>query len=357
MFWTAYQSWASGVTVILPAAKSAFELVLSTHCVLQSNYVYGQQSNDPYGIQMLVTADNLVANNIIQQDRSPVVLNGPSTGDVFAYNFTILNQSGSNGNWSFWNHSSGIAYDLWEGNVAAGFANDDIHGSHNMITRFRNYFTGHEDTNTGQLTPTFEAAYNRYSNLIGNVLGTSTFDNTYQETAFNNSTSIYVLGAGNPGSSPSVPDDPLVASTTMRWGNYDTVSAAVRFVSTEVPSGLSLYANPLPSSQALPASFYYAAKPGWWPSSKVWPAIGPDVKSGNIANVGGYANTIPAQDCYLNVMGGSPSGTGSALSFNASTCYGAASGGSSGGSTGGTGSGTSGTTVVNPPTSPASVLH
>ncbi len=321
LIWNGYQCWVSGVRFV-ETGKSAVFLFQTAHSVVQNNYIYQSQDSDPYGIQLEIGADNLVQNNIIQQNRSPIVLNGPDTGSVFAYNFTILNQSGSNGNWSFWNHSSGIAYDLWEGNVAAGFADDDIHGSHNMITRFRNYFTGHETGNTGQINPTFEAAYNRYGNLIGNVLGTSSFDDTYQEVSFDNSTSIFILGAGNPGTSPAVPNDAKVMSSAMRWGNYDTVNGSARFVSSEVPSGISPYGNPVPSSTTLPASFFLSARPGWWPSTKAWPAIGPDVTGGNIANLGGHAYTIPAQDCFLNSMAGPADGSGGVLKFNADTCYG-----------------------------------
>jgi hypothetical protein len=115
----------------------------------------------------------------------------------------------------------------------------------------------------------------------------------------------------------------LAVSTLMRWGNYDTVNGAVRFVASEVPTGLALYANPLPS-QTLPASLYLGAKPGWWPAAKPWPAIGPDVTGGNIANVAGHAYTIPAQDCFAS-MGGPADGTGAFLTFNAATCYGTAS--------------------------------
>ena len=103
----------------------------------------------------------------------------------------------------------------------------------------------------------------------------------------------------------------------------------------------------VPSSTTLPASFYYRSTPSWWPSGKTWPPIGPDVSSGNLglcnggtypdnmvtsssfctggtfagSDAGGHANSNPAMDCYLNVMGGPPDGSGSALSFNANACY------------------------------------
>ncbi len=113
--------------------------------------------------------------------------------------------------------------------------------------------------------------------------------------------------------------DSITASTLMRWGNYDTVNKAARWVSSEVPSGLSLYANAVPSGQSLPPSLYQSAKPSWW-GTMPWPAAGPDVTGGSDPTGHVYAN--PAQACYTTTMGGTAAGTGSALSFNANNCYG-----------------------------------
>ena len=82
------------------------------------------------------------------------------------------------------------------------------------------------------------------------------------------------------------------------------------------------YLNPCPSSDTLPASFYYSSTPPWWPSSKPWPIIGPGVTGGNVSGVNGLVYTNPAEDCYLNVMSGNTNGTSNVLSFNEATCYG-----------------------------------
>lgn len=331
LIWGAYQPWVSGVRVIMPAAKSAIRVIMSSHFVLQNNYVIGPQfrPNDPYGFQFQITADGLVLNNIIQEVASPFVTNGPDTGSVFAYNFTVLNNSGSQGSWSFWNHSSGVAYQLWEGNSAAGFANDNIHGTHNMITKFRNRFTGKESTNTQQLNPIFEGAFNRYNNIVGNILGLSSggLQTLYQADFNNPSNMIYVIGWGN-----TLPDDSITVSSTMRWGNWDNVTNNVRYctaastpisacTASERAESAPTYPGLASPSTTLPPSFFYSARPAWWPATKTWPPIGPDVSGGNVANVSGHAYTIPAQDCFLNVMGGLSSGSGSALGFNANSCY------------------------------------
>jgi hypothetical protein len=227
-------------------------------------------------------------------------------------------------------HAAGIDNVLLEGNVSPGLNPDGVHGTSNFVTAFRNYFLGTDTSRNQQTMPVLMQGYNRYFNLIGNVLGTPGYHTVYECAAASANdtcstspnTSIYTIGySGNQGQYGGVfPNDPLSKTTTMRWGNYDTVNGAVRWQSTEVPSGLSQFANPLPASHTLPASFYISAKPSWWSSGKPWPAIGPDVSSGNIANLGGHANTIPAQDCYAS-MGGPADGTGGVLNFNASTCY------------------------------------
>jgi hypothetical protein len=122
----------------------------------------------------------------------------------------------------------------------------------------------------------------------------------------------------------------------MLWGNADPVTGygSPRFNCSEVPqfpaqgeatSSMYLvqfpYLNPCPASKTLPASFYHSSKPNWWPSTKPWPIIGPDVTGGNVSGVDGLAYTNPAEDCYLNVMGGNPNGEEAILSFNEASCY------------------------------------
>ena len=86
------------------------------------------------------------------------------------------------------------------------------------------------------------------------------------------------MSAGNCGPG-SLANDSLVQTTLMRWGNYDTKTNLVQWNTSEVPSGLSVYANSVPASQILPASFYLSAKPSWW-GTMPWPPIGPEVLGG-----------------------------------------------------------------------------
>jgi hypothetical protein len=181
---------------------------------------------------------------------------------------------------------------------------DTIHGPADFITFYRNRATGWQPGGAEQTVPMYNFAWSRYTNAIGNVFGTAGYHTRYTTIAGDGTSntncwhSIYAFGisagcyvTGN------VINDSLVAPTAMRWGNYDTVNNAVRWVSSEVPSGLSLYSNPVPSSQTLPPSFYLSSKPAFFGNAP-FPLVGPDVTGGDLPNLGGFAYSTPASTCF-----------------------------------------------------------
>ena len=131
-------------------------------------------------------------NNIIQKIRSAVVFDMPDTGTVVAYNYVVNSASPNDNMWpSFWLHSAMNDFELFEGNIAYGFDFDYFHGSHlntHVVPQFL-YRMGilrewtmwlqsqHKDAYT---MPVDYSAYNRYGNIIGNVLGTPGYHTTYQ---------------------------------------------------------------------------------------------------------------------------------------------------------------------------------
>ena len=337
-FFNCQNCWVAGVRAIAPGRAHVI-LWNCDHCTVRDSYFYSTQNAaaESYGVEQGTGSDNLVENNIFQRVAAPLMTNSACPGCVYGYNFDINNWYSPSSTWdsnSTYTHSV-VDFLLTEGNVADGLYFDLFHGTGQFVTAFRNRYNGRMINNgtstTGHTNPFIVYPYHRYINLIGNVLGTSGYHNSYTSlqgaSGDSQDTSIYVIGTGTVVCCKS--GDQLTVNSLLRWGNYDTVNAAVRFVNTEVPSNFndtagspSPYVNPVPSSQTLPASFYKSGKPSWWPSGKAWPPIGPDVTGGNIANTGGHAYTIPAQDCYTNVMGGPADGNGSVMSFNASTCYG-----------------------------------
>src|SRR5262249_49883285 len=142
---------------------------------------------------------------------------------------------------------------------------------------------------------------------IANVLGTPGYTSTYSTTAAFAAGAIYEIGSGN----GSIPIDPIVASTFFRWGNFDVVRNAVSWCGnssdtgwsttcgskSEVPTTGPGYAQSVPivgdigaGMSALPASLFIPSKPSWFGSTP-WPAIGPDVSSGNVGQCSGTLNT------------------------------------------------------------------
>ncbi len=326
VFFNAINCWARGIRS-LNANRNHIWVYQSSHITIADSYFYGtlNAATQSYGIEAFMVSDNLIQNNIFQHITAPMMNNGPGTGDVDAYNFSTDDYYAASANWMMgaaWFHSAGTAMDLYEGNVGAGYTADAIHGTHNFETAFRNRWVGWESGKSSQTVPILLYAYSRYFNIVGNVLGQPGYHTNYEAVEPSNSkynTSIYGLGfSGNGSAGSGVPNDPNVANTLMRWGNYDVVTGGVRWDTSEVPNSIAQYANPVPSGQSLPASFFLSGKPGWWTTpwgSPPWPAIGPDVTGGT--GPGGHSYAIPAQLCYNNTSKG---GNG-VLNFSASACY------------------------------------
>lgn len=344
----------------------------SPHGTVQSSYFFHNRTSGSasvlYGVALGLSSDTLVQNNIFEQVQAPVPEDGPCSGCVVAYNFDVNNEFQS---LVFLNQGqfahSVSDFMLFEGNQGAGAYADNFHGTHYLLTFFRDAYNGFQQ-NQGNIpnqntSPFLLFAYSRDFNIIGNVLGSpalpQTGYQTVEPTAPNDLTIYGGIGwADNSGS--TIPNDAQTPNSLMRWGNYDIVSAAVRWCgnssnpgwsttcssTSEVPTGYSAFPNTVPASTALPSSFYLSAKPSWWTSGIAYPPIGPDVTSGNLRichggtnsgayvttsgqcpistldTLGGFANETPAMACFLNTMGGSPIGTdSSALAFNADSCY------------------------------------
>jgi hypothetical protein len=312
-FYGAYQCWAKGVKSV-KSNRGHVWMFVSMNNVVRDSYFYGTQNSasESYGIETDLSADNLIENNIYEQVAGALTQGTGTSGTVFAYNFEINDGFLNPGTWlqpESIMHASGTHMLLFEGNQGEGLEGDDFHGASVFITSFRERNLGWDSGRNNNTFAVEISALNRYWNVIGNVLGQPGYHTAYLAGP---NASIYNLG--NPYGSLALPIDSLTVTSLMRWGNYDVVTGTARFVSTEVPSGLAMYANPVPASQNLPASFYLSGKPVWWPANTPWPAIGPDVTGG--PGPGGHAYNIPAAVCYANT-----SKTNGILNFNAGNCY------------------------------------
>lgn len=361
-------SWVRGCTII-NTDRSHEMLYLSQGITIFENYHFGTQNSATisYGVEVFNASDSLIENNIFHAVTGPVKMNGPSPGTVIDYNYAINGFYTPSAGWNQPNfswHAEGTQYELVEGNIFNIVDADNFHGTHNFATVFRNYIPGwqpacyasgatYATATYGQCLNNLNSvsllAFARSFNIIGNVLGHAGTYTTYSSSSQTNK-SIYVIGSGA-SETVSTPFDANVGTLLMRWGNYDTVNAANRFLASEVPStpnsvaSQTEYMNAVPPNQNLPASFRYCTspasasctKPLWWDSSP-WPGIGPDITGGTVylgdgvnpgsggswlaQSVGGHANMNPAGSCYKNIMNGLPDGTGPILTFNRVACYG-----------------------------------
>jgi hypothetical protein len=366
-----YQCWVKGISSYNAARAHVFAN-LSSHTVVRDSYFFQSQSHseESYTVEFESTSADLVENNIMQQLTNPI-MSGNTSGSVIGYNLAIggVYVTSNYLQSSYASHNAGNDMDLYEGNNLLNIATDDTWGASNTETYFRNFLAAWQLQSTGPHynTQSFIArSFSRAHNLIGNVLGQPGYHNTYESYATSTTggvnqnslgTSIYSLGwtgvaESTAGTCATPGCDAVVRPTLMRWGNWDVVNSATQWNSTEASPAAVAYVNANFTSsyfgslaRTLPASLYYGSTPSWWPSGKNWPPIGPDVTAGNVGTCSGtyngaqavsssqctggalstawasHSTSIPAQDCYLSVMGGPPDGTGSMLSFDANTCY------------------------------------
>ena len=328
----AANDWVKGVRLVRTCncQRDLVDITDSAHITVQSNYLFGTQGKSVnYGVESYVASDNLVQNNILQHVVAPMMVQ-PALGSVYAYNYAINDtyDDGFASNPLHWmigmadQHNAGVEYNLYEGNIGPGIGGDCIHGNQLANTLFRNYLLGSDPGRTDATIAITLSSYNRYHNVVGNVLGTPGYTTRYEvNSGIGQSGVVYNIGSGDTEGSVTIPDDPMVKTTLLRWGNFDVVTNAVHFTASDVPSGITPFGNAVPANQTLPASFYVANKPGFWPASKAWPPIGPDVTGGNVTGLSGHVFTNPAKDCYTNVMNGPNDGKGTPLTFNSSACY------------------------------------
>lgn len=359
-----YHCWVRNIRT-LNAHMVHVALEQAVQCVVRDSYFYQSQAHgsQSYVVDLEESKGNLIENNIMHQTTNAIMQGGGNSANVIGYNYSIGGQSINYMQGMYLGHNGGNAMDLWEGNNVNGLWNDDWWGTTTLQTLFRNRATGYQTyvSVSNQTYPIDHDTYGRGMNDIGNVLGTTGWHTpatgvyeAYPPNSYTNAqcvVTIYDLGWGNAPCSNDSGDssDTVVRSTLMRWGNYDTVNNVVRWNATESSPGAVAYisATTTPSSQTLPASFYLPGKPAWW-GTMPFPPIGPDVTGGTLgqcttgtyalnpalsssqcaggtfvaSDLAGHANPIPAQVCFLNVMGGKTDGSDTTyLSFDANACY------------------------------------
>lgn len=317
-----------------------------------------------YGIELDRSNMTKAENNIEYGVTSPFVTES-ACGNVIAYNYTLRTPS-DNVFPGIDTHRSHECNLLYEGNVSVNINFDFVHGSGGQSTSFRNRLSGTEPNATNYRTPVVLAAFQRYMNLVANVIGDPTFHTQYvcnNSNVLGSDNFIYDLGFNfNCENGSLVNYDTGTETTLMRWGNWDAVtyctngghsgqacgatgSNGVRYCTGSGSGNPACTASETASTdptfpglasplQTFPASFYngsVAAQPScgtglsFWKNPNtgacpVYPPIGPDVTCATncISNTASHAAMVPAQLCYNNTA---KDANGFLTAFDAAACY------------------------------------
>ncbi len=285
-FSNSYNCWVKNVRSIY-ANVSHVRMIQSSHITVAHSYFYGVNHNShtgSYGLDAQITTGNLYINNIFNHVAAPMTV-GQDTGSVYAYNYSIRPYSSAANYLTLGTsmHDTASMFLLDEGNDFIGIKGDFIHGTFALSTFFRNrlagtginLFNGLSVSNTTLSTiPIYIFGQSKYFNAIGNVLGTPGYHQTYESSVAagadptsNVNQAIYALGWGSASNGcTSMPCNAKVSTTLVRWGNYDTVNAAVRWNDNgiEIPTGDPDFPNAVPANHTIPSSFFLAAQPGFW---------------------------------------------------------------------------------------------
>jgi hypothetical protein len=302
-------SWVKDVQVDGTTSGMPIRMAGTYRCVIRDSHFHNSYSygfaQDNYGIVLACgSADNLVENNIARFMDKPVLFNNSGGGNVIGYNYADNSWSCDGNNDDGWQevsidcHCAFPHMELMEGNWAPHMGASTTHGNAGYLTYFRNYASSQWSPSISNMpgsaivwSQTPSPQYGNVASLqfdspdldmtvIGNVLG-STANAGLGLPADLGTTS---MGQGSPaatsqtytstGGPPTIfLVDPSGISWTSIWlhGNFDTVNKRVMWNASPLTAKLPA------STQRLPASLYYARKPGWWPSGAAWPWAGPEI--------------------------------------------------------------------------------
>lgn len=329
----AYASWVKGVESTF-SDNAHMYLYYSTHCEIRNSffhdaYVHGPGATDEQVNLAYKTSASLIINNIFWRMHVGLMTERGPSGDVIAYNYAVGNYDDNSPQWQepgMDAHGAHPMMLLWEGNVTNFMLFDDYWGSNSHYTLFRNYVSGSNQNVPPHNTPgalqlssavwedngnDFAIDINsesQYFNVVGDILGSP-----------HGTSQGYVDSKVNPASGSG---NNVCFRIGYNGSNDNTVAGTLPYTTAFIhglygcQSGTFTWASGV--THTLPASFFLSGKPNWW-GSQPWPPIGPDVAGGNIAGVGGYANSIPAMDCFNSVTS---NGTSNVTTFNEATCYG-----------------------------------
>jgi len=269
---------------------------------------------------------NLIEDNITYNGGFPGIILGDSkggcTGNVIAYNFCYAANVGDPsmaGMDISVSHGPHNLMNLVEGNIAGGMGSDGYFGSTSHITVVRNWFTATHPTAADNLIAVNVGRWNTFFNLVGNILGTSSFAGSglfQPENPFGYQTPVICkLGFPNMGNNgftgawgPSTPPsyvgqaahqagtnslqelDLNVKATMVRHGNYDYLNKSIAW-------------DAAIEDRTIPVSYFRTVKPAFF-GNLAWPPFDPASPPGALSDAN--ISRIPAG--YRYVHGVDPAG-------------------------------------------------
>ena len=244
----AYACWVKNV-YSQQASAAHVKLGWCLNCEVRDSYltVFDNVGSAAYCVWSIFSSSDRVENNIMYD--SPCALGLQCTsGEVISYNYGEKFPY-SQSNWlpeCMMTHGGHNANVLFEGNFIPSFWSDFIHGNASFNSYVRNRVTGWEQgkTDSTRCINVEEKQWNLA--VLGNVLGTSGYHNTYWDDTGRSYTVIFNV------SSDSKP------SMTVK-GNYNVVDKGV-------PSSESL------SGKTVAVSYVYSSKPDWF-GNLPWPWV------------------------------------------------------------------------------------
>ncbi len=284
--WAAY-SWAKNVESTVWLGEG-FAIDNSFRVQLEEFYVHDAAWAEPGGAGYAISLANgssevLIENGISVKANKVIVSRCSGAGSVTAYNYMDDGHINTDDTWieigANNSHMTGSHHMLLEGNYAFNLDSDDTHGAAIYTTFFRNYapgvrrsFVSGYDGKTindvtqyhtnGPIRGAGAQAYSYWFSFVGNVLGMPSGGGipgwVYSASNWTNGQpTIWQLGWDL--FSP-YPVDANVANTALIDGNYDYVTNAVKWASTDVVHSLpnSLYLTQTPA-------FFTAGKGYTWP--------------------------------------------------------------------------------------------
>ncbi len=281
-----YQVWLKNVETNYAKGRHVWIRHIALYPEVRDSYFHNSLTfvSNNYGVDMEQWVSGwLVENNMFDTIMSPIMLGTAASGGAAGYNYMGVIKYNNPNTWlipGIAQHAAQAWMNLAEGNYITKILLDNIHGTEEYFTAFRNwirYNAAPYDVNKTEDVNIEIMKGSRLHNFVGNILGYPQFPWRYQwngETSCSNSGSgLWKFGYA--GTACSTNWDAKSESTTLRHGNYDYVNNAIVWNGND--------------DQTLPVSLYLSSKPFWW-GSQPWPPIGPDVS--------GYVQSIPAKDRF-----------------------------------------------------------